>query len=194
MIGCDVRHTDFQHVPASERLIVRQSGWPTAPSVRDGCPEQLVALTRVTSVRRCRSPLFRAARQCSRGEASARRAPDQGHILSRTQRRHKTPMHRRPSKITIVTTGSTVVTAAAAAGVVALWPATAPGVSTADSLTAGSASSAQQAGAKPRLGGSDALASHVLFAGAPSVPPRPQSLSGAAQLAAARRGAEPRTA
>src|SRR5258708_16584934 len=112
MIGCDVRHTDFQHVPASERLIVRQSGWPTAPSVRDGCPEQLVALTRVTSVRRCPSPLFPVARQCSRVEASARRAPDQGHILSRTQRRHKTPMHRRPSKITIVTTGSTVVTAA----------------------------------------------------------------------------------
>ncbi len=103
-------------------------------------------------------------------------------------------MHRRPSKITIVTTGSTVVTAAAAAGVVALWPATAPGVSTADSLTAGSASSAQQAGAKPRLGGSDALASQVLFAGTQSVLRRQQSLAVAAQLAAARRAATRRRA
>src|SRR5262249_56222406 len=53
---------------------------------------------------------------------------------------------RRLSKITIVGTGSSVVTAAVASGVVALWPA-APGVPTADSLTAAGTSSAQQAGA-----------------------------------------------
>jgi len=103
-------------------------------------------------------------------------------------------MHRRPSKITIITAGSTVVTAAAAVGVVALWPATAPGVSTADSLTAGSASSAQQAGADLRLGGSDALASQVLFSRTQSVLRRQQSLAVAAQLAAARRAAARRRA
>jgi hypothetical protein len=103
-------------------------------------------------------------------------------------------MHRRPSKITLVTTGSTVVAAAAAAGVVALWPATAPGMSTADSLTAGSASSAQQAGASLRSGGSDALASQLLFARTQANLQRQQSLAVGAQLAAARRAAARRRA
>jgi hypothetical protein len=95
-------------------------------------------------------------------------------------------MHRRPSKITIVATGSTVVTAAVASGVVALWPGSTPGVSTADSLTAGSV---QQAGAALRLGGSDALPPQVLISGSQSARRRQQSLALAARLAAARRAA-----
>ena len=94
-------------------------------------------------------------------------------------------MHRRHSKITIVATGSTVVTAAVASGVVALWPGT-PGVSTADSLTAGSA---QQAGAGLRLTGSDALPSQVLISRTESARRRQQSVAFAARLAAARRAA-----
>jgi hypothetical protein len=97
-------------------------------------------------------------------------------------------MHRRPSKITIVATGSTVVTAAVASGVVALWPATAPGLSTADSLTAGSASSASQADANLRLDGSGALDSQLLLSRTQAAL-RQRSLVLAAQLAAARRAA-----
>jgi hypothetical protein len=95
-------------------------------------------------------------------------------------------MHRKPSKITIVATGSTVVTAAVASGVLALWPGTTPGVSTADSLTSGSA---RQAGAGLRFSGSDALPSQVLISRTQSARRRQQSLALAARLAAARRAA-----
>jgi hypothetical protein len=93
-------------------------------------------------------------------------------------------MHRRPSKITIVATGSTVVTAAVASGVVAFWPGSTPGVSTADSLTA---NSAQQAGTGLRLSGSDALSSQDLISRTQSARRRQQSLALTARLAAARR-------
>jgi hypothetical protein len=92
---------------------------------------------------------------------------------------------RRPSKITIVATGSTVLTAAVASGVVALWPA-APGVPTADSLTAASASSAQQAGGSLGLEGSETLPTQVLLSETQSAQRRQQSLVVAARLAAAR--------
>jgi hypothetical protein len=95
-------------------------------------------------------------------------------------------MHRRPSKITIVATGSTVVTAAVASGVVALWPGSTPGVPTADSLTAGSV---QQAGAGLRLTRSDALPSQVLISRTQSARRRQQSLALAGRIAAARRAA-----
>jgi len=95
---------------------------------------------------------------------------------------------RRPSKITIVATGSTVVTAAVASGVVALWPA-APGVSTADALTAVGASSAQQAGAGLGPDDSGTLPSQVLLSRTQSAERRLQSLAVAARLAAARRAA-----
>jgi len=83
-------------------------------------------------------------------------------------------MHRRPSKITIVATGSTFVTAAVASGVVALWPGSTPGASTADSVTAGSS---QQAGAGLLLSGSDALPSQVLVSRTQSARRRQQSLA-----------------
>ena len=95
-------------------------------------------------------------------------------------------MHRRPSKITIVATGSTVVTAAVASGVVAFWPGGTPGGSTADSLTA---NSAQQAGTGLRLSGSDALSSQDLISRTQSARRRQQSLVLTARLAAARRAA-----
>jgi hypothetical protein len=95
-------------------------------------------------------------------------------------------MHRRPSKITIVATGSTVVTAAVASGVVALWPGSTPGVPTGDSLAAGSA---QQAGAGLRFSGRDALSSQVLISRTQSARRRQQSLAFAARLAVARRAA-----
>jgi hypothetical protein len=98
-------------------------------------------------------------------------------------------MHRRPSKITIVAAGSTVVTAAVATGVVALWPATGPGVPTADSLIAAGASSARQADASLRPDGSDAIASQVLLSRTQSALRRQETLVLAAQLTAARRAA-----
>ena len=48
--------------------------------------------------------------------------PDQGIILSRIHRRIP-PKHRKPSKLTLAVTSSTVLVAAAAASVVMLWPA-----------------------------------------------------------------------
>ena len=48
--------------------------------------------------------------------------PDQGIILSRLHRRIPAK-HRKPSKLTLAVTGSTVLAAAAAASVVLLWPA-----------------------------------------------------------------------
>jgi len=96
---------------------------------------------------------------------------------------------RRPSKITIVATGSTVVTAAVASGVVALWPA-APGMSTADSLTAAGASSAQQADAGLWPSDSGTLPSQFLLSITPSAQRRLQSLAETARRAAARSRAE----
>ena len=89
---------------------------------------------------------------------------------------------RRLSKITIVGTGSTGVTAAVASGVVALWPA-APGVPTADSLTAAGTSSAQQAGASLGL---DDSGTQALLYRTESAERRQQSLAVAARRAAAR--------
>ena len=88
----------------------------------------------------------------------------------------------------MVATGSTVVTAAVASGVVALWP-TAPGVSTADSLTAAGASSAQQADAGLGPDDSGTLSSQVLLSRTQSAQRRLQSVAVAARLAAARRAA-----
>jgi hypothetical protein len=84
-------------------------------------------------------------------------------------------------------TGSTVVTAAVASGVMALWPAT-PGVLTADSLTAADASSAQQAEAGLGPDDSGTLPSQVLLSRAQSAQRRLESL--AAARAAARSRAE----
>jgi hypothetical protein len=102
-------------------------------------------------------------------------------------------MHRRPSKITLAVAGSTVVAAAAAAGVVALWPATAPGLS-ASSLAAASANSAQQADGQLRLDGGGGLASQVLMSRTETALRRQQSLVLAAELTAARRAAARRRA
>jgi hypothetical protein len=88
-----------------------------------------------------------------------------------------------------VATGSTVVTAAVASGLVALWPA-APGVSTADSLTATGASSAQQAGASLGLDDGGTLSSQVLLFRSESAQRRLQSLAVAGRRAAARSRAE----
>jgi hypothetical protein len=95
---------------------------------------------------------------------------------------------RRLSKTRIVATGSTVMTAAVASGVMALWPA-APGVSSADSLTAAGASSAQQADAGLATDDSGTLRSQVLLSRTQSAQRRLQSLAAAARLAAARRAA-----
>jgi hypothetical protein len=51
-------------------------------------------------------------------------------------KRRYTPLHGKPSKLTIAVTGSTVLTAAAASGVVALWPVTIAAQPTADSKPA----------------------------------------------------------
>jgi len=88
--------------------------------------------------------------------AGARRAPDQGFLLSGIRRR--TSLHGKPSKLTIAVTGSTVLTAAAASGVVALWPATVASQSAA-SLAATSGTISSQA----KLDGGARLASQVLI-------------------------------
>jgi hypothetical protein len=64
----------------------------------------------------------------------ARLAPDQGLILS--GKRRYTPLHGKPSKLTIAVTGSTVLTAAAASSLVALWPVTPAAQPVADSMKA----------------------------------------------------------
>ncbi|HTS99374.1 MAG TPA: lytic transglycosylase domain-containing protein [Streptosporangiaceae bacterium] len=75
------------------------------------------------------------------GESRALIAPDQGIILSRKQRH--IPLHGKPSRLTIAVTGSTVLTAAAASGVVALWPATVAARPAADTTAARAAGSLQ---------------------------------------------------
>jgi hypothetical protein len=57
------------------------------------------------------------------------------------KRRH-TPLHGKPSKLTIAVTGSTALTAAAASGVVALWPVSVAAHPMADSTKAASGASA----------------------------------------------------
>ncbi len=113
---------------------------------------------------------------------SARRAPDQGLLLFR-ERRH-IPLHGKPSKLTIAVTGSTVLTAAAASGVVALWPVTVASQSAASPLTAarGVANSAQ-------LDGQGTLASQVQISKVMSALRQQQSAALIAQEAAARRAA-----
>jgi len=113
--------------------------------------------------------------------------------LTRLQRRRKSPSHRRPSKITTAVAGSTVVTAAVASGVVALWPSAAPGLSVASSLTAARASSALQTDGQLQPDGSGMLASQVYIAKADSAQARQLAArQAAARLAAARRRAEQR--
>jgi hypothetical protein len=112
-----------------------------------------------------------------------RRAPDQGHLLSRL-RRH-TPLHGKPSKLTIAVTASTVLTAAAASGVLALWPVTAASTSPVSSLTASRGASVSSAQAD----GSGTLASQVQILRAVSALRQQQSAALSAQQAAAKQAA-----
>jgi hypothetical protein len=102
--------------------------------------------------------------------------------LSRV-RRH-TPLHGKPSKLTIAVTGSTVLTAAAASGVLALWPvpvASQSAVSPA-TVTTGAAYSAQ-------LDGAGTLASQVQISKVMSSLRQQDSSALIAQQAAARQAA-----
>jgi hypothetical protein len=111
--------------------------------------------------------------------AGARRAPDQGFLLSGIRRR--TSLHGKPSKLTIAVTGSTVLTAAAASGVVALWPATVASQPAA-SLAAASGTISSQA----QLNGGQRLASQVLTSKAVFALRQQQTTALVAQQAAAR--------
>jgi hypothetical protein len=114
--------------------------------------------------------------------AGARRAPDQGFLLSGIRRR--TSLHGKPSKLTIAVTGSTVLTAAAASGVVALWPATVASQSAASSAAAsGTISTPAQ------LDGGAMLASQVLISRADFALRQQQTAALLAQQAAARQAA-----
>jgi hypothetical protein len=113
--------------------------------------------------------------------AGARRAPDQGFLLSGIRRR--TSLHGKPSKLTIAVTGSTVFTAAAASGVVALWPATVASQSAASpAATSGTISQAQ-------LDGGAKLASQVLISKGVIALRQQQTAALVAQQAAARQAA-----
>jgi len=109
-------------------------------------------------------------------------APDQGFLLSGIRRR--TSLHGKPSKLTIAVTGSTVLTAAAASGVVALWPAT-MGSQSAASMVATSGITTSQA----HLDGSATLASQVLTSRAVLALRQQQNAALVAQQAAARQAA-----
>jgi hypothetical protein len=113
--------------------------------------------------------------------------------LSRIQQRPKSHLLRKPSKTTLAVTGSTIVAAVVATGVV-LWPASVPGPSAATMLNAASARSAQQADAQLRLGGTGALAPQAEMATADAAQRREQSLVLAAEVVAARRAAARQTA
>jgi hypothetical protein len=109
-------------------------------------------------------------------------APDQGFLLSGIRRR--TSLHRKPSKLTIAVTGSTVLTAAAASGVVALWPATVGSHSAASMVaTSGTISSQVQ------LDGSTRLASQVLISRTFFALRQQQTAALVAEQAAARQAA-----
>jgi hypothetical protein len=112
----------------------------------------------------------------------ARRAPGQGFLLSGF-RRH-TPLHGKPSKLTIAVTGSTVLTAAAASGVVALWPATMASQSAATAVATSATISSQA-----HLDGSERLASQVLSSRAVFALRQQQTAALVAQQAAARQAA-----
>jgi hypothetical protein len=114
--------------------------------------------------------------------AGARRAPDQGFLLSGIRRR--TSLHGKPSKLTIAVTGSTVLTAAAASGVVALWPATVASQSAARSAAASGTISTQA-----QLDGGAMLASQVLISRADFALRQQQTAALLAQQAAARQAA-----
>jgi hypothetical protein len=109
--------------------------------------------------------------------------PDQGFLLSGIRRR--TPLHGKPSKLTIAVTGSTVLTAAAASGVVALWPATVVSHSAASSLAAASGTISSQA----QLGGSATVASQIQMTRAVFALRQQQIAALVAQQAAARQAA-----
>jgi hypothetical protein len=109
-------------------------------------------------------------------------APDQGFLLSGLRRR--TSLHGKPSKLTIAVTGSTVLTAAAASGVVALWPATVAPQSAA-SLAAASGTISSQA----PLDSGDTLASQVLTSRAVFALRQQQTTALVAQQDAARQAA-----
>jgi hypothetical protein len=109
----------------------------------------------------------------------ARRASNQGFLLSGLRRR--TSLHRKPSKLTIAVTGSTVLTAAAASGVVALWPATMASQSAANLAAASGAISSQA-----KLDGGATLASQVLISKDVITLRQQQATALVAQQAAAR--------
>jgi hypothetical protein len=98
--------------------------------------------------------------------------------------RRRNPLYGKPSKLTIAVTGSTVLTAAAASGVVALWPATVASQSAA-SLAAASGTISSQA----QLDGGARLASQVLTSRAAFALRQQQTAVLVAQQAAVRQAA-----
>jgi hypothetical protein len=109
--------------------------------------------------------------------------PDQGFLLSRI--RSRTPLHRKPSKLTIAVAGSTVLTAAAASGVVALWPVTVGSQSAESSLTAARGASVSSVQAD----GSGTLSSQVQILRTVSALRQQQSAALVARQAAAKQAA-----
>jgi hypothetical protein len=101
--------------------------------------------------------------------------------LSR-ERRH-IPLHGKPSKLTIAVTGSTVLAAAAASGVVAFWPAAAASQSAAGLSTAARVESSAQSD------GAGTAASQAQFSEAMAALRQRQASTLVAQQAAARQAA-----
>jgi hypothetical protein len=93
-------------------------------------------------------------------------------------------VHGKPSKLTIAVTGSTVLTAAAVSGVVALWPATVAARSAASSVAVTGAISSQA-----QLDGGATLGSQVLISRTVSALRQQQITALVAQQAAARQAA-----
>jgi hypothetical protein len=102
--------------------------------------------------------------------------------LSRV-RRH-TPLHGKPSKLTIAVTGSTVLTAAAASGVVALWP-----VTVASQSATGPSTVARGVASSAQVDGTGTLASQVQISKVMTALRQAQSSALVAQQAAARQAA-----
>ena len=152
--------------------------------MRDDCHKQPVALIlrRVRYAAACPPAGGLAAPM---GGSRAHHASDQGTILTRL-RRH-TPLHGKPSKLTIAATGSTVLAAAAASGVVALWP-TAP----AAQRPAGSVAARRASATSLRLD-SDGVDSQVQVLNA-ALAQKQKAASLVAQEIAARKGAAERAA
>jgi hypothetical protein len=99
--------------------------------------------------------------------------------LSRVGRH--TPLHGKPSKLTIAVTGSTVLTAAAASGVLALWP-----VPVASQSAVAPAAVARGIANSAQVDGTGTLASQVQISRAMSALRQQQSSALVAQQAAAR--------